>query len=189
MKSDGIKVGFFCHDTSLIDERVEIGSGSKVWHFCHISEGAKIGSGTNIGQGAFIGRGVIIGNNVKVQNNVSVFEGVEIEDGVFCGSSVVFTNVINPRAFIERKAEFKPTFVREGASIGANATIICGVTIGRYCFVGAGSVVTRNIPDFALVQGVPAKQVGWVSKVGTKLNIDFGQDGIFTCRIPASAMK
>lgn len=181
MNSDGLEPGFFCHNTSCIDEKVEIGIGTKVWHFCHICEGAKIGSETVIGQGAFIGRRVKIGNNVKLQNNVSVFEGVDIEDSVFCGPSVVFTNVINPRAFIERKAEFKPTFVKNGASIGANATIICGVVIGRYSFVGAGSVVTKDIPDFALVRGVPAKQVGWVSKAGTKLNIEFGQEGVATC--------
>jgi UDP-2-acetamido-3-amino-2,3-dideoxy-glucuronate N-acetyltransferase len=157
---------YFIHESSYEDENVEIGEGTKIWHFCHIQEGAKIGKNCIIGQNVNIGPGVIIGDNVKIQNNVSVFTEVSIEDDVFIGPSVVFTNVHNPRSFINRKDEFQSTIVCEGASIGANATIICGNTIGEYAFVGAGSVVTKNVPAYTLVYGVPAKEKGKVDKEG-----------------------
>jgi UDP-2-acetamido-3-amino-2,3-dideoxy-glucuronate N-acetyltransferase len=166
----GTSNDYFSHPTSTIDEPCEIGRGSRIWHYSHIMKGAKIGKNCSIGQNVFIGGNVILGDNVKVQNNVSIYEGVEIEDGVFCGPSMVFTNVINPRSHISRRDEFKPTFVREGATIGANATILCGITIGRYAFIGAGAVVTNNVPDYGLVYGVPAEIKGWMCECGVKLS-------------------
>lgn len=163
---------FFVHPSSYIDENVQIGKNTKIWHFCHILKNTKIGENCIIGQNVMIGPNVKIGNRVKIQNNVSVYDGVELEDDVFCGPSMVFTNVINPRSFIERKSEFKKTLVKRGATIGANATIVCGVTIGEYSFIGAGAVVTKNVPPYALVIGVPAKQTGWVCKCGTKLTFN-----------------
>jgi UDP-2-acetamido-3-amino-2,3-dideoxy-glucuronate N-acetyltransferase len=160
---------YFVHPSSYIDENVEIGEGTKIWHFCHILRNTKIGKNCVLGQNVMAGPNVIIGNRCKIQNNVSVYEGVELEDDVFCGPSMVFTNVINPRAFIERKHEFKRTLVKKGATIGANATIVCGVTIGRYALIGAGAVVTKDVPDYALVVGVPARQIGWVCKCGNTL--------------------
>ena len=158
------------HPTSVIEKDVRIGEGTKVWLYTHIMEGAHIGKNCQIGQNVYIGRRVRIGNGVKIQNNVSVYEDVELEDDVFCGPSCVFTNVINPRSFIPRKHEFQATRVRQGASLGANATIICGITIGRYSFVGAGSVVTKDVADHALVMGVPARFSGWVCYCGVRLN-------------------
>jgi UDP-2-acetamido-3-amino-2,3-dideoxy-glucuronate N-acetyltransferase len=163
---------YFVHESSYIDENVEIGEGTKIWHFSHILKNVTIGKNCVIGQNVMIGPNVRVGNNVKIQNNVSVYEGVELEDEVFCGPSMVFTNVINPRAFIERKHEFKKTLVKRGATIGANATIICGVTIGEYALVGAGAVVTRDVLPYALVVGVPARQMGWVCKCGTTLKFE-----------------
>jgi len=163
---------YFVHETSCVDEEVEIGEGTKVWHFSHILRGSRIGKNCVIGQNVMIGPEVTIGDRCKIQNNVSIYKGVTLEDEVFCGPSCVFTNVYNPRAFIERKHEFRPTLVKRGATIGANATIVCGVTLGRYSFVGAGAVVTRDVPDYALVVGVPARQVGWVCKCGTTLKFD-----------------
>jgi len=160
----------FIHESSYVEDGVSIGNGTYIWHFCHIVRGAKIGNQCKIGQNVYIGAKAIIGNRVKIQNNVSIYDDVIIEDDVFCGPSMVFTNVINPRAFIERKLEYKKTIVRHGASIGANATIVCGVKLGAYCFVGAGSVVTKDVPDFALVYGNPAQQHGWVCRCGTKLD-------------------
>jgi len=160
---------FYAHPTAVIDEGVEIGEGSKVWHFSHIMAGAKLGKNCNLGQNVVVSPGVVIGNNVKIQNNVSVYTGVELEDSVFCGPSMVFTNVINPRSHVERKHEYRKTLVRKGASIGANATIVCGATLGRYSFVGAGAVVTHDVPDYALVMGVPASRVGWVCSCGIRL--------------------
>ena len=157
---------FFVHESSYIDEGAEIGEGTKIWHFCHIMSGAKIGRNCSLGQNVYVGSHAIIGNGVKIQNNVSVYDNVIIEDDVFCGPSCVFTNVINPRAFIERKHEYRKTIVKKGASIGANATIICGVTIGKYALVGAGSVVTRDIPDYALAYGCPARVQGRVDENG-----------------------
>ncbi|MEW5758345.1 MAG: Gfo/Idh/MocA family oxidoreductase [Candidatus Omnitrophota bacterium] len=160
---------FFIHESSYIDENVEIGQGTKIWHFSHILKNSKIGEKCIIGQNVCIGPDVIIGDRCKIQNNVSVYSSITLEDDVFCGPSCVFTNVYNPRAFIERKNEFKPTLVKKGASIGANATIVCGVTIGRYAFIGAGAVVKKDVPDYAVVVGVPAKQIGWVCECGAKL--------------------
>jgi UDP-2-acetamido-3-amino-2,3-dideoxy-glucuronate N-acetyltransferase len=159
----------FIHETAVINEPSEIGKETKIWHFSHIMENASIGRNCNIGQNVFIGVGVSIGDGCKIQNNVSVYERVTLEDGVFCGPSMVFTNVINPRSEISRKDEFKDTLVRQGASIGANATIVCGVTIGRYAFIGAGAVVTKDVPDFALVVGNPARQTGHMCACGEKL--------------------
>lgn len=163
---------YFSHETAVIDDGAIIGSGSKIWHFSHIMCSAQIGDNCILGQNVFIGNKVKLGNKVKVQNNVSVYEGVTCEDDVFLGPSMVFTNVINPRSTVERKEEFKPTLVKRGATIGANATIICGVTLGEYCMIGAGAVVTKDILPFALVTGVPAKQTGWVSRSGEILGSD-----------------
>ncbi|TLD80543.1 N-acetyltransferase [Helicobacter sp. MIT 05-5293] len=162
----------YIHDTSIIDSNVSIGENTKIWHFCHILSGAVIGENCSFGQNCMIGTNVRIGNNVKAQNNISIYEGVTIEDDVFLGPCVVFTNVINPRAFISRKNAFKPTLLQKGCSIGANATIVCGVKIGQYALIGAGSVVTKDIADFALVVGNPAKQIGWVDKAANRLHFD-----------------
>lgn len=165
-------MNFTKHISSFVDGKVQIGPYTKIWHFCHVSEGAKIGTRCILGQNTFIGKKVVIGNNVKIQNNVSIYAGVIIEDDVFIGPSVVFTNVSNPRAFVERKDEFKLTLVRKGASIGANSTILCGVTIGEYAMVGAGSVVTKDVPDYTTVVGNPAKKIGEVDKDGNKVSSD-----------------
>jgi len=167
------------HESAYVDEGVEIGEGTKIWHFSHILSGSKIGKNCVIGQNVMIGPDVQVGNRCKIQNNVSVYKGVTLEDEVFCGPSCVFTNVYNPRAFIERKHEFKPTLVKRGATIGANATIVCGVTIGRYALIGAGAVVREDVPDYAIVVGVPARQVGWTCKCGTTLR--FGEGEETTC--------
>jgi len=158
----------FVHSSSIVDNDVKIGDGTKIWHFCHVSSGAIIGDNCSLGQNVFIGKNVVIGNGVKIQNNVSIYEGVTLEDDVFCGPSCVFTNVINPRSNISRKDEYKPTLVKKGASIGANATIVCGNTIGNYAFIGAGSLVTHDIGDYELVYGVPSKHHGWVCECGCK---------------------
>ena len=165
---------YFVHESSYIDEDVEIGKGTKIWHFCHVLRGSRIGENCVIGQNVMIGPDVTIGNRCKIQNNVSVYKGVVLEDEVFCGPSCVFTNVYTPRAFIERKHEFLPTLVKRGATIGANATIVCGVTIGRYAMVAAGAVVKDDVPDYALVAGVPAKQKGWACKCGVTLKFKNG---------------
>lgn len=163
---------YFVHESSYIDEPCQIGEGTKIWHFSHIMKNSTIGKNCNIGQNVVISPEVILGNNVKIQNNVSVYTGVICEDDVFFGPSCVFTNVINPRSFIERKDEYKKTIVKKGASIGANATIVCGYNIGRYAFIGAGAVVTKDVPDYALVAGNPAKIIGYVCECGSKLNND-----------------
>ena len=160
---------YFVHESSYVDEGARIGKGTKIWHFSHIMPGAQIGEGVSIGQNVNVGAKAIIGNRCKIQNNISVYDDVELEDDVFCGPSMVFTNVYNPRAFIVRKNEYRKTLVRRGATIGANATIVCGTTIGRYAFVGAGAVVNTDVPDFALMLGVPAKQKGWMCKCAVKL--------------------
>jgi len=164
--------GVHIHESAYVDPPVQIGRGTRIWHFTHVLAGAQIGDDCNIGQNVMVGPGVRIGNRVKIQNNVSVYPGVTLEDGVFCGPSCVFTNVMNPRAEIERKDEFRPTLVRRGASIGANATIVCGATLGRYCFIAAGAVVTGDVPDFALMAGVPARRIGWMSRAGHRLGDD-----------------
>jgi UDP-2-acetamido-3-amino-2,3-dideoxy-glucuronate N-acetyltransferase len=160
---------YFVHESSYVDEGAEIGEGTKVWHFCHIMSGAKIGKNCSLGQNVNVGSRAVIGDGVKIQNNVSVYDDVIIEDDVFCGPSCVFTNVINPRAFVERKHEYKKTIVKKGASIGANATIVCGVTIGEYALIGAGSVVTKDVPAYALVYGNPARERGKVNEGGEKV--------------------
>jgi UDP-2-acetamido-3-amino-2,3-dideoxy-glucuronate N-acetyltransferase len=160
---------YFVHESSYIDDGAKIGAGTKIWHFCHVMPCAQIGERCNIGQNVFISSGVLIGKNVKIQNNVSLYTGVILEDDVFLGPSMVLTNVINPRSHVNRKNEFQTTLIRQGASIGANATIICGVTLGKYCFVGAGSVVTHDVPDFALIYGNPARVQGWMCQCGTRL--------------------
>jgi len=162
----------FVHETACIDPGSKVGYGTRIWHFCHVMPGAVIGANCILGQNVFVGGTAVIGNDVKIQNNVSVYDGVTIEDNVFCGPSCVFTNVMHPRAFIERKHEYRTTIVKTGASIGANATIVCGVVLGCYCFIGAGSVVTKDVPDYALVRGVPACRCGWVCRCGAKLTAD-----------------
>jgi UDP-2-acetamido-3-amino-2,3-dideoxy-glucuronate N-acetyltransferase len=166
---------FFVHPSSFADEGCQIGTGTKIWHFCHIMPGAVVGEHCNIGQNVVVSPNVRIGNRVKVQNNVSIYTGVTIEDDVFLGPSMVFTNVINPRSTVNRKSEFLPTLVKQGATIGANATIVCGVEIGRFSFIGAGAVVTKNVPDYALVTGNPARQTGWMSEEGHKLKFENNQ--------------
>jgi UDP-2-acetamido-3-amino-2,3-dideoxy-glucuronate N-acetyltransferase len=167
------EAAFFVHETAVVDEPSSIGAGTKIWHFSHILKDCRVGENCNIGQNVVIGPGVTIGRGCKVQNNVSVYQGVTLEDFVFCGPSMVFTNVYNPRAHIRRMAELRPTLVKTGASIGANATIVCGVTLGRYAFIGAGAVVTRDVPDYALVVGNPARQIGWMCACGHRLNAQF----------------
>jgi UDP-2-acetamido-3-amino-2,3-dideoxy-glucuronate N-acetyltransferase len=163
----------FIHESSYVDDNVEIGSGSKVWHFSHILVNCQIGEDCSFGQNVVIGPGVVVGNRVKIQNNVSVYEGVTLEDGVFCGPSCVFTNVNNPRSEIIRKDEYRKTTVKRGASIGANATIICGHDLGEYCFIAAGAVVTKEVPAYALMAGTPARRIGWISKAGGRLGENF----------------
>lgn len=163
---------YFVHESSYVDEGASVGPGTKIWHFSHVMGGARIGAKCSIGQNVNIGGKAVIGDGVKIQNNVSVYDDVVIEDEVFCGPSCVFTNVINPRAFIERKSEYRRTLVRRGASIGANATIVCGTTLGEYCFVGAGSVVTRDVAAHAMVYGSPARARGWVCRCGAKLDAE-----------------
>lgn len=172
-------IDYYAHPTAIIDEGAQIGGGSKIWHFCHVSAGAVLGGGCNLGQNVFVASGVRLGKNVKVQNNVSIYDGVSCEDDVFLGPSMVFTNVINPRSAVIRKHEYLPTLVKRGASVGANATIVCGATIGEYAFVGAGAVVRGDVPAFALVVGVPARAIGWVSRNGLRLSFD--ADGLATC--------
>lgn len=170
---------FYVHPSSIVDEGCEIGEGVKIWHFCHVSAGCKIGAGCSIGQNVFVASNVVLGKNVKVQNNVSIYEGVMCEDDVFLGPSMVFTNVINPRSAVSRKNEYKKTIVRRGATIGANATIVCGNEIGSFAFIGAGAVVTKQVPAYALVVGNPGRQIGWMSERGQRLN--FNEQGKATC--------
>lgn len=170
---------YYAHPTAVIDPGCEIGNGSKIWHFCHLMSGCRIGRNCILGQNVMVAPGVLLGDNVKVQNNVSLYTGVVCEDEVFLGPSMVFTNVINPRSFVERKSEFRTTLVKRGASIGANATILCGVTIGRYAMIGAGAVLTKDAPDYALMVGMPARRSGWVSRMGHKLQFD--EQGMGQC--------
>ena len=170
---------FFAHETAVIDEGVEIGTGTRIWHFSHIMTGSKIGNNCNLGQNVVVSPDVILGNNVKVQNNVSIYTGVICEDDVFLGPSMVFTNVINPRSAIVRRNEFMKTVVEKGATIGANATIVCGNNIGKFAFIGAGAVVTREVKPYALVVGNPSKQVGWMSEYGHRL--EFNSEGVAVC--------
>ncbi|MDR7334167.1 DapH/DapD/GlmU-related protein [Roseateles asaccharophilus] len=159
------------HPSAIVDDGAQLGDGCRVWHFVHISSGARIGAKCSFGQNVYVGNDVSIGDNVKIQNNVSVYDAVTLEDDVFCGPSMVFTNVYNPRSAVTRKDEYRRTLVKQGATLGANSTIVCGTTIGRFAFVGAGAVINRNVPDFALMVGVPAKQIGWMSRFGERLEL------------------
>jgi UDP-2-acetamido-3-amino-2,3-dideoxy-glucuronate N-acetyltransferase len=160
---------YFVHSSSFVDDGASVGSGTKIWHFCHVMPRARIGRGCNLGQNVVVSPDVVIGDNVKIQNNVSVYTGVTLEDDVFCGPSMVFTNVVNPRSHVSRKDEYRPTLVKQGASLGANSVVVCGHTVGRYAFVGAGAVVTKDVPDYALVVGNPGRVVGWMCQCGVKL--------------------
>lgn len=174
-------MNYFKHETAIIDDGAKIGKDCRVWHFTHICAGAVIGEKVSLGQNVFVGNKVTIGNQCKIQNNVSVYDNVNLEDGVFCGPSMVFTNVYNPRSLIERKNEYRTTLVKKGATLGANCTIVCGVTIGKYAFIGAGAVVKQDIPDYALMVGVPAKQIGWMSEYGEQLALPLRGNAIASC--------
>jgi len=176
-------MSFEAHPTAIIDQGASIGDGTRIWHWAHVCAGANIGKSCSLGQNVYVGNKVIIGNNVKIQNNVSVYDNVTLEDDVFCGPSMVFTNVYNPRSAVPRKNEYRDTHVKKGATLGANCTIICGTVIGEYAFIGAGAVVTRNVPPFALVVGVPARQIGWVSRHGEALALPLNGDGEAKCHV------
>jgi len=169
------------HSSAIVDEGAVIGEDSRVWHFAHVCAGAKIGKGVSLGQNVFVGNKVVIGDYCKIQNNVSVYDNVTLEEGIFCGPSMVFTNVYNPRSLIERKNEYRNTLVKRGATLGANCTIVCGITVGEFAFVGAGAVVNRDIPAYALVVGVPAKQIGWMSEFGEQLKLPLTGNGEARC--------
>ena len=171
----------YIHESAIIDNGATIGDRSRVWHFVHICSGARIGCGVSLGQGVFVGNDVVIGDECKIQNNVSVYDGVTLERGVFCGPSMVFTNVYNPRALVERKSEYRPTLVKNGAALGANCTIVCGITIGSFAFIGAGAVVTTDVPDFAMVAGVPGRQKGWMSAFGKRIDLPLNGSGSVVC--------
>ena len=171
----------FVHESSYVDQGAQIGAGTKIWHFCHIMSGAVIGERCNLGQNVVVMPGARLGNNVKVQNNVSIYEGVELEDDVFCGPSCVFTNVLNPRSHVSRKHAYQKTLVRRGSSIGANATIVCGVTLGEFAFIGAGAVVTADVPAYGLMVGVPARRVGWMCQCGERLPVSAGTGSCAAC--------
>ena len=170
------------HETAIIDDGAKIGTGSRIWQWVHVCAGAKIGSDVSLGQNVFVGNKVIIGNKCKIQNNVSVYDNVHLEEGVFCGPSMVFTNVYNPRSLIERKDEYQDTFIKKGATLGANCTIVCGITVGKFAFIGAGAVVNKNVPDYALMVGVPSKQIGWMSEYGEKLDLPVLGNAQTTCK-------
>ncbi len=169
------------HPSAIVDEGAQIGEGSRVWHFAHVCAGARIGEGVSLGQNVFVGNKVVIGDRCKVQNNVSLYDNVTLEEGVFCGPSMVFTNVYNPRALIERKAEYQDTLVKRGATLGANCTVVCGITVGEYAFVGAGAVVNKNVKAYALMVGVPARQVGWMSEYGEQIPLPVKGEGSYRC--------
>ena len=169
------------HPSAIVDAGAAIGVGTRIWHFAHVCAGARIGERCSLGQNVYVGNDVVIGSNVKIQNNVSVYDAVTLEDDVFCGPSMVFTNVYNPRSAIVRKEELRRTLVRRGATLGANSTIVCGITVGEYAFIGAGAVVNRDVPDFALMLGVPARQAGWMSRFGERLNLPLAGEGVATC--------
>lgn len=174
-------MNYSVHPSAIVDEGAEIGEGSRVWHFAHICSGAKIGKGVSLGQNVFVGNKVTIGDKCKIQNNVSVYDNVHLEEGVFCGPSMVFTNVYNPRSLIERKSEYRDTIVKKGATLGANCTIVCGSTIGEYAFVGAGAVINKDVPAYALMVGVPAKQIGWMSEFGEQLDLPLSGQAQTVC--------
>jgi UDP-2-acetamido-3-amino-2,3-dideoxy-glucuronate N-acetyltransferase len=174
-------MSYTAHPSAIIDEGAQIGEGSRVWHFVHVCGGARIGKCVSLGQNVFVGNKVVIGDNCKIQNNVSVYDNVTLEEGVFCGPSMVFTNVYNPRSLIERKAEYKDTLIKKGATLGANCTIVCGVTVGEFAFVGAGAVINKDVKPYALMVGVPAKQVGWMSQYGEQIPLPIHGEGEYTC--------
>jgi UDP-2-acetamido-3-amino-2,3-dideoxy-glucuronate N-acetyltransferase len=174
-------MGYFAHPSAIIDEGARIGDGSRVWHFVHVCAGARIGNGVSLGQNVFVSNQVVIGDHCKIQNNVSVYDNVTLEEGVFCGPSMVFTNVYNPRSLVDRKNEYRDTVVRKGATLGANCTIVCGVTIGAFAFVGAGALVNRDVSAYALVVGMPARQIGWMSEFGERLGLPLDGDGEAVC--------
>lgn len=169
------------HETAIVDAGAQIGDGTRIWHWVHICAKAKIGAGCSFGQNVFVGNNVVIGNNVKVQNNVSIYDNVILEDDVFCGPSMVFTNVYNPRSAVTRKDEYRDTLVKKGATIGANATIVCGATLGEFCFIAAGAVINKNVKPFALMAGVPAKQIGWMSRFGERVDLPISGSGKWVC--------
>lgn len=171
----------FVHPTAIVDEGATVGAGTRIWHWTHVCAGARIGQSCSLGQNVFVGNEAVVGDNVKVQNNVSIYDKVVIEDDVFCGPSMVFTNVYNPRSAVSRKHEYRQTLVRRGATLGANCTIVCGVTVGRYAFVGAGAVVNRDVPDYALMVGVPAQHIGWMSEYGERLDLPLRGEGEAVC--------
>lgn len=170
-------MNYQAHETAIIDKGATIGEGTRIWHWVHVSAGARIGERCSLGQNVYVGNAVLIGNNVKIQNNVSVYDNVTLDDDVFCGPSMVFTNVYNPRSAVTRKEEYRNTRIKRGATLGANCTIVCGVTIGKYAFIGAGAVINRDVPDYALMVGVPAKQIGWMSQFGEQLEFSQNSDG------------
>lgn len=174
-------MSYFIHPSAIVDQGAQVGDGTRIWHWVHVSGGATIGRNCSLGQNVYVGNRVVIGNGVKIQNNVSVYDNVTLEDDVFCGPSMVFTNVYNPRSAVERKTEYRNTVVRRGATLGANCTIICGVTIGEFAFIGAGSVVNNDVPAFALVVGVPGRQIGWMSRHGARLDLPLAGDAVATC--------
>lgn len=174
-------LNYTVHPSAIVDDGAQIGKGSRVWHFAHVCGGARIGQGVSIGQNVFVGNKVVIGDRCKIQNNVSVYDNVTLEEGVFCGPSMVFTNVYNPRSLIERKSEYRDTLVKKGATLGANCTIVCGTTIGEYAFVGAGAVVNKDVKPYALMVGVPAKQIGWMSEYGEQIPLPIQGEGQYAC--------
>jgi UDP-2-acetamido-3-amino-2,3-dideoxy-glucuronate N-acetyltransferase len=174
-------MNYTIHPSAIVDEGAQIGEGSRVWHFVHVCGGAKIGKGVSLGQNVFVGNKVTIGDKCKIQNNVSVYDNVTLEEGVFCGPSMVFTNVYNPRSLIERKNEYRDTLVKKGATLGANCTIVCGATVGEYAFVGAGAVINKDVKSYALMVGVPARQVGWMSEFGEQIPLPLQGEGKYTC--------
>jgi len=169
------------HPSAIVDHGAQIGEGSRIWHFVHVCAGARIGKGVSLGQNVFVGNRVVIGDRCKVQNNVSVYDNVTLEEGVFCGPSMVFTNVYNPRSLIERKSEYRDTLVKRGATLGANCTIVCGITVGEFAFIGAGAVINKDVPPYALMVGVPARQVGWMSEYGEQIPLPLRGLGEYTC--------
>jgi len=175
-------MNYTVHPSAIVDEGAQIGEGSRVWHFAHVCGGAKIGKGVSLGQNVFVGNKVTIGDKCKIQNNVSVYDNVTLEEGVFCGPSMVFTNVYNPRSLIERKNEYRDTFVKKGATLGANCTIVCGATVGEYAFVGAGAVINKNVKPYALMVGVPARQIGWMSEFGEQLDLPLDGHAQIACQ-------
>lgn len=172
---------YYTHDTAIIDNGANIGDGTKIWHWVHVCSGAEIGHNCSLGQNVYVGNKVVIGNNVKIQNNVSVYDNVTLEDDVFCGPSMVFTNVYNPRSAVTRKDEYRDTLIKKGATLGANCTVVCGATIGEYAFIGAGSIVNKDVKSYALMVGVPAKQIGWMSEYGEKLDLPLDGEAEIIC--------